>query len=237
MKKIIFPILGMIMLGLSSCNDGDNIKPYWDVPAIVGFNSELSQPTLITSEETFIAPMLQRHLSIGDISLGDALLTFFEVNFDQQSFPGHIEVSFLEAWHIDKTFPRQTITSEDHTTIENIAGHDVIIFNNKNNIVLFFAFEHLTHENQMFEYIMTYDPDDIAEMEIPTLYIRARKDGEGSGNVIDVRRRIHAFDMSEFYRISNKSKINIKFKIGEDQDGDDIFRSWARNPFELISSN
>jgi len=232
MKKLIFPILSMLMLGLASCKDGgDNIVSFWDIPAIVAYDHDINQPTLITSIGTLIAPGMIEPINEGKVFYGDAVLTSFEINYDEQPYPEQFVATLYFIAIIDKTWPQQTIGSDNYSSIENIEGFDRIIYNDENNIVLFFVFKQRAKEDQKFEYIMLYDSNDTSE--IPTVYIFASKIGEGSGEegTFDY---IYAFDMSYFYRSTQKQKINVKFKTGEDGEGNNLYGAWRNNPIELM---
>ena len=107
MKKIIFPFLGICMFVLSGCfKTGPNVNYYSEEPAIVGL-SDSFQPTLITQFGTFIAPDLQSKI-FSDVMEGDALLTQFSVNLDQQPYTA----SDLEYFKIEKEYPRATTGGE-----------------------------------------------------------------------------------------------------------------------------
>ena len=236
MKKLVFSFLGIFILGLSGCkrDKGDTYDyypPY--MPAIVGYNFDLSSPTLITSQGTFIAPQLGS-VFYYQLFTGDALLVDIVVNRDQQPSEEYTVVWDLTYSIVMNETPQATdggVSAADDfdAPIDDMSAYDMV----KNVAFLFFF--HTAPGFQQYFYEMTYDPEQAANDDVPVVYFRAKKDGEDKNETVSFR-RICAFDMDDFIKTYKKSenelKIHVKFKIGE-EDGKEIFKDWEGNPLTL----
>ena len=223
MKKVFIPFLSLLIFILSSCNkDGDDIRNYSDVPAIVAFSSETFQPTIITSLGTFLAPELQKFLYTAVVE-GDAIWTYFTVNYDKPDDSGaniayDLTFAKIETAGARATWGGESVDGSYNIPIEKMWIADV--FNNR----MFLVFEITVPNDQKMMYEMTYD---LNEKDNPEVYIRAKKNNpEGSGITTTVYYPF-AFNMSHFFSTyksaDNLVKFKIKYKIGINVEGNDQF--------------
>jgi len=235
MKKVVFPFLSILMLGLSGCLDkgGDNYSSYSSVPAIVQIDYTTLQPVLITSLGKFIAPELQSALYT-DLNEGDAILTNFSIYDNLQTSDENIIVSNVLWVKIGQTSPRSTSgggSSSDNFDLQNggmkIEGMDIydIIQYDYNKTVMFLVFTHTTFSDQKFDYEMTYDYNENTD-----IYIRAKKNGTAS-QVTATFSYLYAFDMSSYLMTlsqgGKKVSFNLKYKTGE-EDGKDVYGEYEK---------
>jgi len=212
MKRIVFPFLVMVILGLSSCmKPGDNIQNYQLLPAFVEFDLSLGF-TLKTPLGTIVSPDIQKAT---DLDWGDAVITSFTVNFDQQA-----STEYTVAYNVEyakavrgsavATSEGVSITGDFDLPIEMMG-----IYGGLENY-LFFGFAHKgTIDADRFVYEMTYDVNE------PVLYIRAKKAESGAKN------QLCACSMSSFYtahkNAENTVTFTIQYKTGVDENGIEKF--------------
>ena len=237
MKKLVFPFLGILMLGLSGCMDksGENIECFQDmlIPTIVEFGFT-GKPEIITPLGRFVAPELQNAL-FTEIDDGDALLTYFCINYDQQISTDYTMASNLQWVKIKKISPYATYGGESLaddfiTPIEELAVYSVIQYNNY-QIVMFLTFAHRAASDQEFDYQMTYDPNNNSNR----LYIRAKKRNQSTKTDTNIV-FLCAFDMTSYLMTLRGSEkeisFNLYYKTGE-EDGDDVYKEWSENPVRI----
>ena len=237
-KEVVYTVTaedGTVKVYTARAVELDNIQCFATTPAVVGFDNDTSLPTIKTAYGVFFAPELQGEMS--NLFEGDAILASFCINYNQQPSGKYPVVSDLQFLKVEVGFPIATQGGESETGDFDypIKNMDVVgLFEN----VLFFAFQHKAPIDQKFIYEMTFD--DI-ETDIPVLYIRAKKDViEVSGSERDVVYPF-AFNMFDFFmeykNADNKVKFMIKYKTGEDVDGNEIFRFFVNvsgnNTFEI----
>ena len=238
MKKTVFFALCVLLYGLSGCMKNDNnIEYYSYIPALIG--GTISQPLLVTSEASLYAPDLQKHLLSYDLVDGDVVLSWFEIDRDNQPNGDMLTASNVMCAKMEKVRAQRTsggasLSNDYHFRINNLSFYDAIFDNHLGNF-LFIVFEHYAADEDDFVYEMTYEINE--NDPIPTVYVRAKKTGTGivsSGNI----EYLGAFDITWMVQEmasqgvdSNKIQFNIKFKTGVDDDGNDVFTSWSKNPF------
>ena len=234
MKKIVFSLLCVLILGVSSCiKDGDNISNH-SMFAVVGSSNSM-QPTIITEDGTILAPDLMEYLHF-DLFEGDALIVSFSINYDNQPSTEYYTASnLIIVDKIGKSYPIPTSGGESteseyfSTPIEEVVPYPYLIGN-----TLFFAFGHTAPIDQEFEYEMTYDRDE--DNEIPTIYLRAKSVSTGSGSERAVG-QYYAFDMYYFFTThkdsDNNVKFNIKYKVGVNEDGTGKYNDLDSNPLTI----
>jgi len=235
MKKIILPLISLLILILLSCNKKepeDNIKEYQGLIAIVGYDFDVFSPTLNTKIGLLTAPQLDKYFH-SNLKTSDVLFCeYIIINEDNQPREGYTLVWDLFFYLLDKVKLQATDggerTSDDFwAPIDDVAAYDMF-----GNVAVMWLY-HTAPGFQQYDYEMTYDPEE--EVEITTVYIRA-KEREKDNNTITSIRRWCAFDLNDFIKekkgSENKLEINIKFKIGE-KDGEDIYKDWDKNPIEL----
>ena len=238
MNRIVLLFFSVAILGMYSCNkpEGDNILTFEFVPAIIGYDYEMSQYTLITSGETLLVPELKFfNLFEWGVWEGDAVFAFFSVNYDDQPFEGYITVTELN--HLESlepsTFAEQTddIPDDFNAFIESIES--IIRIDSGDRFVIFsYLLFNFVNMDREFEYIMTYEP--IEEEVTPTVTIRAKVIETGSQPVWDYI-FVHTFDLTHFImelKLNNKNEFNIRYKHGE-QGEQEIFRNWIGNPVRI----
>ena len=232
MKKIVFPFLGMVMLGLSSCvKPGDNIICYTDygMPAIVGdpYDQYPPVPIIFTpgekpGGEPVVVPELMNEI-FEEFWGGEAIWTYFCINYDQPSsyeYPTAYDFQYVK---IEKGYPQGTTggasNSNDYNfPIDNMEMQGFI----KN--VIFIVLVHKAPEDQKFIYEMTFDKD-VNKEDTKILTIRAKKNGEGTKGERNIG-YIYAFDLRNMLYYSTEKTVNIsfQFKTGVDKDGNDEYK-------------
>ena len=225
MKKLVFPLLGLLFLCMSGCMDtGDNIQSYEYVPAVVGYSNDF-QPTLITSIGTFLAPELQSVL-FTELYEGETILTSFYVNYDLPTSSEYYTAYNVLYGKVEKGWAYST--SEGQTTGGyDVPIEDMALYGGVGNI-WFFIFRHTAPSDQSFVYEMTYNSNKTDD--VPIVYIRAKYDGQqasGTSTTVDYP---YAFDMyyffSTFKDAENRIKFKIKYKTGVDEDDNDQYSDY-----------
>jgi len=229
MKRIGFSILGMFMLVFPGCiKTGDNIECFEFQPAIAGFAYDLSvfQPTIIIQKNEYIAPDLSDKIFL-EIEEGDALITSFCIDYDQQPYANHYMVSGLQYVKLEKGLPRPTTGGESMAKDFDLPVESVEIIG-MSRYVMFFYFTHKAAADQKFAYEMTYDRGNTAD--IPALYIRAKKRGEISSGETKSVGYFYASDMYDFFsdlkNSDNKVSFEIQYKTGVDEEGNDKYEKY-----------
>jgi len=226
MKKIVSPLVGILMFGLSGCiKPGNNVECLDLMPAIAGFSFDAFQPTLTIQGLNYIAPDLMSDF-FTVVNEGDVLIVSFCIDYSQQPYECCYMVSDLIYDKIDKEWPSSTTGGESVTGDFNLPIESITLYGLEQNI-MFFIFSHRAPRDQKISYEMTYDRD---KTENPVLYIRAKKIGDSSSSETDIR-NICAFDMYSFFSYfkdsSNKVSFEIQFKTGVDEDGKDKYERYS----------
>lgn len=214
MKRIIFPFLVMVMLGLSSCmKPGENIQNFSYLPAIVDFDFSFGFILKTTPLGILASNEIQ---TASGLDLGDPILAFFSVNYDKQPSTEYTIVENFEyikgsRGYAAKTSEGVSITGDYDLPIEMVEFFGYV----NNYIFLGFVHKGIT-DKDCFIYEMTYG-------NTPELFIRAKKIDTGSKN------SLCAFSMYSFFMehkdAENKVEFTIKYKTGVDDKGDDVFKT------------
>ena len=108
MKRIIFSILGVLLIGLSTCKKQteDDYVYLLYVAAVLGYNLDLQSPVLYTSEGTFVAPQLRNDFE--DLGNGSTFLANLEYNKAEQVTAEYTILSDLSLMFVDKVSPQAT---------------------------------------------------------------------------------------------------------------------------------
>jgi len=225
MKKLVFPILGVLMFGFSGCmKPGDNISNL-ELPAIVGVSYETFQPTIITSVGTFLATELQSVLYT-ELFEGDAIWAYFSVNYDQPTASGEYIAYDLYYGKVETGWTQATVGGESTAgdfdiPIENMWVADLV------GNMMFFVFEQTVPTDQKMTYELTYDGNETSE---PEIFIRARKDYPKGSASVGTLQYPFAFNMSSFFMTHKDSdnwvRFKIKYKTGVDDEGIDQYDSF-----------
>jgi len=221
MKRIVFPLLGMLMLGFSGCiKPGENKQcTNYYMPAFYNFSYEpdLFQPVFITQSGIFV------NQESAELTIGEAYLIAFCVNYDQQASTQYTTVYNLDCIPVGRGYTQPT--DGGHSVADDfdlpITAMEYI---GRVGNVIFFAFAHENNSNQGFIYEMTYDSN---ATDDPTVYCRAKYAGLSLANSVKVG--YYAFNMNTFFYdhidAYNKVKFKVKFKTGKDEEGNDKYGS------------
>ena len=237
MKKIVFPFLGMVMLGLSSCiKPGDNIQCFNDLgmPAIVGdpYDQYPPVPIIYTPSdkpggEPVVVPELMNEL-FSEFYGGEAIWTYFCINFDQPSSNGYPTAYDFQYGKIDMVSPQGTTggastSNEYNFPIEDMGLQGFI------KDVIFIILAHKAPEDQKFTYEMTFDRDVKLDDTI-ILTLRAKKNGEGTKGERNIG-YIFAFNLRNLTYYSSGKTVNVSFqyKTGVDDTGKDVYKLYTDN--------
>jgi len=234
MKKLVFPILGVLILGFSGCNKpGDNIQSL-ELPAIVGVSWETFQPTMITSMGTFVAPELQS-LLYTELYEGDAIWAYFSVNYDQPTASGEYVAYDITPFKVETGWAQPTAGGESMSGDYDIPIAELGVADLLQNR-MFIVCQHTSMPaDQKFLYEMTYDSD---ETSVPELCIRAKKDYTAGTGTVGTVNFPYAFNMYSFFMTykdaNNMVKFKMKYKIGVDDDGKDRYEYYLQGTvFEI----
>lgn len=242
MKKLfVIPFLFFMSFGLVSCLDEtEPIYRFWDEPALV---EEADDANLLikTPHGRFIVQELAENAPVE----GDLLWTRFYVDMDKQSDSDRLVVSGFSYSKINKD---EVFLPEKVETFEEFLNNDYSepfrfaeMYNMYIDRYLFFGFYHEVSGSKEYIYEIVCNPEIEASNGYPTLYIRAKNKSEENGNRVADKneKNIIAFDMSDFldkYGKEIKSgeaksvKFNLKYKIGINSEGKDIYREFISNP-------
>jgi len=221
MKRIVFPFLGMFMLWMTGCiKPGENILcTNYPMPAIVEFSNELLQPIFTTQGNKFFA---QELLVNPELMEGNALLISFCVNYDQQPSQNYTTVHDLlwmpVVWgYMQATDEGKSVTGDFNLPIAELAIVGVIRDN------WFFIFTHKNPSKEGFIYEMTYD------INVPIIYCRAKNADQSSDK--ETKYGYYTFNMYSFFMThkgaDNKVRFKIQYKIGEDEEGNDLYNDFV----------
>ena len=219
MKKIVFPFLGMVMLGLSSCiKPGENIQDFQYIPARVSFDLRFGL-VLNTPLGLIISQKIQ---TAEDIWEGDLLLTSFTVNYDQQTTDEYTYAVDLDYGKIDQGYAIGISGGESTSNDYNFPIEEIFVFGLFENN-LFFALGHKAPEDQKFMYEMTFDKD--VKSGKQELKIRAKKIGEGTKTEKNVLYPYVFNTRPLLYNSTDElTKYVVYFKTGVDKDGNETFK-------------
>ena len=241
-KLLVIPFLFILSLGFVSCLDNDDNDPiyyFYDEPAIVESLSD-DQTVIRTAYGKFF-------VSEGDskkLSKDDLIWTSFTVNMSNQPSKDTLTTINFRYENIDSTkvtLPSDKKEFESYLTDSFSDSFELaVLYKTYVDSLLFFNFTQKEAVNQAREYELVLNPEIENRNNFPTLYIRAKttelsqsenRSNKGKDNTV------FAFDMTEFidYYRKNISKtepvtFNLKYKTGEDKDGNDIYREFKSNP-------
>jgi hypothetical protein len=220
-------------------NDHDEpVYTIYDEPAVVEQAGE--QPVIRTAYGNYAVPALAGLT----VNPGDLLWVAFTVDMNNQPSRELLTAQNFRYKAIDST----TVTIPANTAGFEAALADAysdsidaaIMYNTCIDRMLFFAFTQTATGDRTFEYELVCNPDlETGSGNIPTLYIRSRAltavapQQESSS----ARKTVFGFRMNEYisyYRekisASGPVKFNLKYKIGTDRDGKDVYREFKSNP-------
>jgi hypothetical protein len=243
MKKLIK--LGVLFLSVfvfTNCLDDNDNKPiyyFYDEPAVIdslGDNSIVRTPH---------GKFLVSTIGGDSLKIGDLLWTAFRVD-PNDGVPESTSTKQHKATNFSykKVDSTKVILPADTTEFKSYLSDDysafiyeAVLYRDYIDKLLFFGFRRETvSDNLTFKYEMILNPEIEAQNGYPTFYIRSQKMDlveSHSGH----RETIFAFDMTEFLRNYKESssdkkivKFNLKYKVGVDEEGKDVYREFKSNP-------
>ena len=215
MKKIVLSFLVAVMLGLSGCiKPVDQIKEFSYIPAFVDFSfTDVFGFVLRTPFGLVISNEIQ---NATDLNIGDAVLAFYTVNFDQQTLKEYTFAYDLDYVKVNRATAHAATEGESTGELDFPIAEMFIagLFEN----CLFVIFGHKATEDQEFNYEMTFDNS--VTSGIQELKIKAIKNNEGIGKEIDIAHSC-AFDMRYFlyHSTDERTKYSIWYKTRMNNDG------------------
>ena len=240
-KLLVIPFLFVLSLGFVSCLDDDDnpIYYFYDEPAVVE-SLENNQVIIKTAYGNFFVSGTEN----SKLNKGDLLWTSFTVDMNNQPTKDTLTAIHFKYYNIDSTkvtLPTNKKEFESYLTDSFSDSFELaVLYRTYVDSLLFFNFTQKEAPNQTREYELVLNPEIENRNNFPTLYIRAEttelsqsenRSNKGKDNTI------FAFDMTEFidYYRKNISKtepvtFNLKYKTGEDKDGNDIYREFKSNP-------
>ena len=221
MKRLVFPFLSMLMLGMSGCiKPGDNTHCFQYIPAIYDLSIDLMRPVLYTNGGILVAQEIQNNT---DLMFGDALIINFCVNYDRQSSTDYHVANDVQFAPIGRGYAQPTNGGNSVENDFDLPIKDMDIFGRVGNVI-FFGFAHENSSNQGFIYEMTYDYN---ATNNPIVYCRAKYAGQSLSNSVNIG--YYAFNMNSFFErykdADNIVAFKIQYKIGKDEEGNDQYNS------------
>ena len=212
MTRVVFFCLCFLTIGLSSCWDKEPIaKQYYNNEPAIFMNSSYGLDMIETGMGRFLAPELATLSE--PLSVGDLLLTTFEVDLRNQPYQDILIASISYIKRINSSLAKPIVADEisDHDDLIKRMLADIKHLNN----LLFFFFVHDAPEEQDYTYEMVYNDSEEAS-EVPTLYIRAKKTNNPDGTTINDVMTCFGFDMTSFinqYQLSHPGSNTVSFDI------------------------
>jgi len=244
----VFGVSFLLLIQLTGCLKDDNYrKPvyyFYDEPVVV---DQMGDHPIVRNESyLFYVPEL---VDNAVLKAGNLLWTSFIVDLDDQE---QVDAVPCTKQYMAKSFRYETVDSakviipENAEVFESYLSDDysgaislAVLYNYRIDSLWFFGFRQQDRSNYTYELILNPEMETGSD-NIPTLYIRAKQvipSIANSGNARSKDGNIFAFDVAGFvnyYRetISNSGAVrfNLKYKIGVDANGKDIYRSFMSNP-------
>ncbi len=229
MKKIIFPLLSVLMLVFSSCmKTKPSVTDFANVPAIVTFNIEVPAYMLVTPYGAFYSSELP-----SEYSEGAKIWIDFTYDEGNQPYANVMVASNLIIHDRISTSYVRGVPKEELSDDYDAFIYKLFVTTNIGK-TFFFGFVQKAPEGQTFEYEMLYDQTDTPTTP-PTLYIRSRKVNEVTGSETEVP-SMACFDMTSFLETfkgtDGYTRFYIKCLTGT-KDGEDVYTSISTEPFAL----
>ncbi|GHT51534.1 hypothetical protein AGMMS49982_09210 [Bacteroidia bacterium] len=240
MKKLFkFSVLSVLMLGFAACSSDDGGKPVYsiyDEPAVVESVGEL--PTIRTAYGKYSVASLANSTSVAEGSL--LWVAFmFERNPSDKELPAAQGFKYFEIDSTKVAVPANAAEFEAYLSDSYSDSIELaMLYNTYIDSMLFFKFTQKAAENQRFDYELVCNPDlERDAQNIPTLYIRTKKvDGPTTRtSQSQGANTIFGIEMAEYIayykvRFAGEVKFHLKYKIGTDKDGKDVYRAFKSNP-------
>jgi hypothetical protein len=242
MKKLFqFSVFSVLALGFAACNDdsGEPVYSIYDEPAVVESVGET--PTIRTAYGKYSVASLANSSSVEE---GSLLWVAFMVDMNNQPNKELLAAQNFKYFEIDSTKVTLPADAAEFETYLADSYSDSIelamMYNTYIDSMLFFKFSQEAAENQKFDYELVCNPEmEDGALNIPTLYIRSKKADGASTRTWEPAHSgantIFGFEMSEYItyykaKFAGPVKFNLKYKIGTDKDGKDVYRGFKSNP-------
>jgi hypothetical protein len=239
-------VVGLFLLCFASCLNDDNyheIVYFYDEPAQADLTGD--KPMVNTAYGRFYVPDLA-----GDdiVQTGHFLWTSFIVDYNTAAIrdPLTPETNCYTATKFKYSLVNNdtVILPKSHSEFEDYLSDSfsdsirlATLYRSTIENTLFFGFTHKEITDYIYELVMNPTIEDGSNY--PTLYIRAAKNTSPLPESLKHVRKevIFAFDMQQFINyyketISKTGPVtfNLKYKIGTDKEGKDVYRSFKSNP-------
>lgn len=224
MKKFrLFYLFCAVSTAFISCSSDEPVYHYIDEPAIVALKG--SDTVLHVADGILHVPG-----QLKDVSPGDCLIAYFTVDLGKQPVANQTQAQNLNYEKIGKSSIR-TISGQMQSEF-NDSITLASMYSRAFDSTLFFIFE---HKGGAYEYEIICNRDSIETringMDVPKLYLRAKKTGTSDSNRKKTR---FAFDMAEFvknYATPNDKEVNLflQYKTGTKQNKD-VYKKFINYP-------
>jgi len=250
--KSFIKVLGvsfLLLIQLTSCLKDDNDrKPvyyFYDEPVVV---DQMGDHPIVRNESyLFYVPGLVDNTVL---KAGNLLWTSFIVDLDDQKCanPAADDYQYMaKGFRYGMVDSAKVIIPASAEAFNSCLSDDYsaaidlsVLYNYRIDSLWFFGFRQRDHFDYVYELILNPEME-TGSSNIPTLYIRSKSTGASTGSSDKAYSRdgniIFAFDVADFvnyYRetVSNSGKVrfNLKYKIGVDANGKDVYRSFMSNP-------
>ena len=223
MKKVIFSLLCVLIIGFTGCiKNGSNTSTIQG-PAVVKYY--MGQLMLRIDGVLFAIPNTD-----GALFVDDLIWAFFTVDYDNQASTDYYTVYDFSYMPIKSSYPIESYdeggSSENYTApIIDISGGAIV------DHYLVLLLSQYSSEKMEYIYEMSYDPNE--EGERPTVYIRAKKMSSGTDTdyKVDYPYAFNMYNYVMYQGENNKITINVKYKTGE-TDGKEQFATYV-NPISF----
>jgi len=243
-------VLLILLFQFTGClNYDDNKNPvyyFYDEPVVVTYTGDF---LLVNNQSySFYVSGLTDNTSLKE---GNLLWTSFTVDIEEQP-PTVFSVHYYTARH----FRYQTVDSARVIIPENVEEFQSYLADDYSEPIelsllhkyiidrlWFFSFKHRDHSNHIYELILNPELEDSI---YPTLYIRSKKVNTSNEQQAKdhLNREVFAFDVTDFapYNKEKNSssdviRFNLKYKVGVDSEGNDIYRGFSSNPITWNFNN
>lgn len=236
MNKVFLSLLCALSLGLSGCmKSSQNIQYFTDVPAVIAYDRVFGQPVLITVTETFMAPELREYFQYAILREGEAILAFFNLDMNQEPVQGYRTITDFDCYQVGITTvveEKEEVDKDDCLPIDEVQPFALIM--HEKMLVMYVAFRQNTNFRS-YTYTMTYDAGDTDG--VPTLSVRSKGTGEPYATPAEFLTP-YVFEMYDYIMslprdAQNQVKVNLRYRKGVDNSGNEIWAYCADNPLSI----
>ena len=231
MKKVTLYLLILAILATGSCKKDES-------------NTETYEGAAIVKEEDgklFINPAIHdkwfliHELPNQPLFDGNLIWIAYYVDFNTQITRDYVEISYYDYFRIYSSEPVETPGGISLSGQHNVPLNGMTI-NSSFGAILVFMFEQTARAGESFDYEMTYAPEMTDEDNIPTLFVRARIYGSGSGTEVTLLVPF-AFDMTSLaQKYIDETTNTMNFKVQYLSDNDEVFSAFvSSNDSEIVT--